>query len=290
MAIGKGRDSGSSNVKRLYTGAAKFKVIGVNPTKEELSEIYGGAEIKSDPVYTGKDKEGDTYARVDIFLKLAKEDNTAADAEIITKIPFFISNTDRVSQAGDKVEVINIFGKATWLTHEELESGQLSEKMSWYDMTGVRKAFRGESNLTEFIFNYLNISRKDKVDDVEEAYCRLEDFDSLFSGDASEIQEAFEGCNNSIVCLLGVNSREVDGEVKDYQTVYDRKFFRPWMKQDDIASKFRDELENANVPENLNYGQYPYILKEYKETAENAENVGWKAPEPESAPKSGSLL
>jgi hypothetical protein len=278
MAIGKQRETGDGNFdKKLYKGFAKLRVAGpVNPNKEELSEIYNGATINQDPIYVGKSNDGNDQVRVDIYLKSDEEDIY----NILTKVSFYVERKSNEASTG-KVEVINAFGKTTWLDPQDINNGTVPANMSWYDTRGLRVAYSGEGALMDFLQNYLNLPGIQKAaDSPEDAMCQLENMENLIAGDVAELREAMRGCNNKVQVVLGIKTVERDGEVKDYQAVYSKKVFRGWLKADDVAEKFQQDIEKAikqGYPPKVDYGTYPFLLTEQVDGPRGAAPLGANA-------------
>ena len=60
MAFGKVQETTEVTEFKKYIGIAGCKVVAFNPTKEELSKLYG-REITKDPEYYGVVKDNDGY-------------------------------------------------------------------------------------------------------------------------------------------------------------------------------------------------------------------------------------
>ena len=165
MAVAKGKVSSDGDIKR-YIGVAPVFVLAVNPTKSKLEEIYG-TTIENDPVYVGEtevgeDKKKVAQVRLDFIVKIDGEkckdvDGTPIDA--ITRVSFFIRNQYRTNTAGDKVQVIDKYGRTAWATPNDLATHSIpvySNGPADIDKN-YRPAYVGEEELTDFLINYLNI-------------------------------------------------------------------------------------------------------------------------------------
>lgn len=195
--------------KVIYTGLAKVKIIGINPSQEEAESI--GLEFKNPPKYVedvdSKLKEGEKVKRLrlDFYLASAEEDITLSKA---TKLTFFITNEKRKSKQG-KYLFLDKFGKTAWGETKE-DAG----KRDWIDEESIRFARNGEDDLYAFIQAWLNIKPSDE--------CQLENIEKLFEGNVKELRELPRAFENSVEVLLTVRQTD-NGE---FQNVYNKKFGR----------------------------------------------------------------
>ena len=271
--FGKGQEVGDGPVRKLYTGAENFKVVAVNPTKAELEAMYG-REINFDPEYIGKttvsDGDGEREVdqiRLDFFL--SNEDDS-----ITTKIQFYIANTHHKSRNGT-YKVINNFGKDTWLDQASIQNKVVPDKMSWYNLDGVKVAKRGEVELISFLVNLLNLPfNLDKVEDVSECYAYLskEDWAKIFTGDVQKLRDVIGSTNNKVGVLLGVKTK---GDGKLVQTTFNRHTLRQYSISSTKANKFQyilkdlDEAVAAGAFGNVNFGPRDLAVREFQPTPTN---------------------
>lgn len=277
-AFGKEQSAGGS-VKKLHTGAANFKVVGINPTKEELEAIYG-RELNFDPEYTGTttvtDSDGEREAgqiRLDFYIHNEEEGLTE-------KVQFYVANTHHKSQSG-KYKVINSFGKDTWLTEEAIKNKTLPDNMQWYNADGVKVAKRGEVELISFLVNLLNLPwDTSKVSDVSECYARIdkEEWAKIFAGDVSLLKGLIDSTNNKIGILLGVKTK---GDGKLVQTSFNRHTLRQYVIGGTRADKFKYILkdlksaQDAGAFGNVDFGPLDLSIREHQiaPTAISADNT-----------------
>ena len=277
-AFGKEQSAGGS-VKKLHTGAANFKVVGINPTKEELEAIYG-RELNFDPEYTGSttvtDSDGERDARqirLDFYLHNEEEGLTE-------KIQFYVADTHHKSQSG-KYKVINSFGKDTWLTEEAIKTKTLPDNMQWYNADGVKVARRGEVELISFLVNLLNLPwDTSKVADVSECYARIdkEEWNKIFEGDVTLLKGLIDNTNNKIGVLLGVKTK---GDGKLVQTAFNRHTLRQYVIGGTRADKFKYILkdlksaQDAGAFGNVDFGPLDLSIREHQitPTAISADNT-----------------
>jgi hypothetical protein len=277
-AFGKEQSAGGS-VKKLHTGAANFKVVGINPTKEELEAIYG-RELNFDPEYVGTttvtDSDGEREAgqiRLDFYLHNEEEGLTE-------KVQFYVANTHHKSQSG-KYKVINSFGKDTWLTEDAIKTKTLPDNMQWYNADGVKVAKRGEVELISFLVNLLNLPwDTSKVADVSECYARIdkEEWAKIFAGDVSLLKGLIDSTNNKIGILLGVKTK---GDGKLVQTAFNRHTLRQYVIGGTRADKFKYILkdlksaQDAGAFGNVDFGPLDLSIREHQitPTAISADNT-----------------
>jgi hypothetical protein len=254
--FGKGQEVGDSVARKLYTGVENFKVIAVNPTKEELAKIYG-RDITFDLEYINetevKDGAGDRkvpQVRLDFYL--------SNEEGVNVKASFYVAKTFHQS-ATNKFKVVNDFGRTTWLTKEAIDSGSVPENMHWYNSSGLKVAKRGEEEVLSFIINLLNIPYDlTKVADVSEAYARIPeaDWEKIFAGDFSILRAAIESTNNKIGMLLGVKTKADGGLV---QAVFNRHTLRQYVLPQNKATKFQYLLKDlAEAKANNAFGNVDF--------------------------------
>ena len=279
-SFGKGEEIKEGGARTLYTGAENFKVVGVNPTKEEMEAIFG-REINYDPEYVGtttvNDADGErevTQVRIDFYLQSEGEN------PINTKASYYLANTHHKSQTG-KIRVINDFGKTTWLTEQDIKDGTIPQNMSWYNQSGIKVAKRGEEEVIDFIVNLLNLPFDlTKVENVSEAYANFPktELDKMFKGDMSLIKSIIDGTNNKIGVILGVKTK-ADGGLQ--QSLFNRKTMRQYTISSTRANKFQyiaKDIADAKANGafgNVDFGPADYVLREYtvKPTVLDASNT-----------------
>jgi len=266
-AFGKEVEVKEGSAVKLYTGAENFKVVAVNPTKEELEKMYD-RELNFTPEYVGTtkvtDADGDREVpqiRLDLFV--ANEDNS-----ITTKLQFYIADTHHRSSTG-KLKCINSFGKDAWLDEEAVKSKVMPANMQWYNGDGVKVARRGEVELISSLVNLLNLPfNLDKVSDVSEAYARIDkpEWAKIFAGDVTLLRNIVAGTNNKIGVLLGVKTK---GDGKLVQTTLNKHTLRQFTISSKKATKFKyilkdlDEAVAAGALGNVNFGPRDLALREH---------------------------
>ena len=275
MKFSSGTDSvaGNSEGFKLYTGAASVNVVAVNPTAEELSNIYGRT-VEKVADYVGTDKNGKSYSRIDVIVQVAKVDNKKVDEKIFGKISFFLREDIRKNNDESKVQVINEYGKTAWATTSVLEAKGKPQRNDGSDMEDYilpyRPAFIGEEELINFLIAFLGIpSTKDfktntiKTGDALKecmASIPLEDIKQLLKGNIKSLKEVFNiKPNNEVYVMFAVQSND---ENKKYQHVLSSVFAKA--KDSGYKTRFIEWI-NKN-PNRLGNLIYSVDFKEYKET------------------------
>jgi len=267
--FGKGQEISEGGARKLFTGVENFKVVAVNPSKAELEVIYG-RELNYDPEYTGtttvSDGDGErevNQIRLDFYLT-----NEDVNNPINTKASFYVADTHHKSQTG-KVKVINDYGRTTWLTKEDVASGDAPANMQWYSMQGVKVAKRGEEEVIDFLVNLLNLPFDlSKVDDKSDAYAKIskEEWKAIFSGDVKIFRDVIASTNNKIGVVLGVKTKADGGQM---QTIFSRKTLRQYSLHSKKADKFKWVLKDINDAKangafgNVEFGPDDLTLREY---------------------------
>lgn len=235
--------TGGGAVRVLKTGLADVEVVAVNPDLKELNAL--GINTERTPEYN-KERDGVNNVQIDFWIK---------NEEIgLSKVTFFLSEQNLESQSG-KTQFINKYGKTAWLVDEN------DRPYDWYVYDGLRKTYRGEEDLHNFIWNYLNCSFAPKAKDPVMDECQLENVAQYFQGDFSELKTIVktfhydqvgtpEGAN-SVRVLLGVRTTDDD---KQFQVAYTRHFekthstpnYEVWNKKvTDPYSEFRADHQNS---------------------------------------------
>lgn len=271
MAFGKASETTEVQIKR-YIGVAPVFVLAVNPTKEELSELYG-RDIQKVPEYTGVseltvlgEKKQVQFARINFVV--ATDPAKCDGIDMKTTISFILRNSVQYTKDNQKVQVINKYGETAYLTMEEFKQNIIPERLNWFSPDGCRPALMGEADLVNFIKKYLGIPnrtyKKDgetsiEIENLEDAEARLDRMQDYFKGDVSELKELISLLpNNKIKVLFGV--RSYNGSM--YQDVYTREF----LKNSATNYSFLD----THMQNSKSYNMYPNTefevcnLKEYK--------------------------
>jgi len=212
MAIGGERREPKEGDFAKKVGLFEAEVVAVNPTLEQFKDILN-IELKEDSKaveYLGESKDGNATVRVCIWLRDVKSKQNFS-------VNFFLENVVRQNKDATKKQYINFFGSTTWTDDEDqLPTWFLKGKQS----KPYREAHVGEEELHEFLRMWLPIDfEKDETAEL------ILDFKKLIKGNVKEIRDNIGGkLAQNIVALATVVVSEKDGEVKEYQGVYNKGF------------------------------------------------------------------
>lgn len=189
-------------------GLFEAEVVAINPTAEEYKEVLDielPAESKATE-YLGKSRDGNTYLRVDVWLKDVKSGDKF-------KTTFFLEDKERENKDGSKKQYINNIGRCAWAD----DPNNLAD---WFAKRDYRVAYVGEEELYEFLRTWLG-----KLDYMKEDSVLQADWKKLMKGNVSELKGQVDGayCTN-IGALATIIMKEKDGESKEYQGVYNKAF------------------------------------------------------------------
>lgn len=189
-------------------GLFEAEVVAINPTTEEYKEVLK-IDLPPDSKateYLGKSKDGNTYLRVDVWLKNIKSSDKF-------KTTFFLENKERENKDGSKKQYINNIGRCAWAD----DPNNLAD---WFTKRDYRVAFVGEEELYELLRTWLG-----KLDFMKEDSVLQADWNKLMKGNVSELKSQVNGayCTN-IGALATIIVKEKDGETKEYQGVYNKAF------------------------------------------------------------------
>lgn len=238
MNIGGKKRESSANSQDFTkkVGLFESKVIAINPSMEEYAEVLG-MELKEGSKateYLGTSNDGNTSLRVDIWLQEIKSGDKF-------KVNFFLENKLKTNKDGTKAQYINNVGTTSWASDE-------NNLPDWFKGRDYRQAYVGEEELYGFLRTWLgNLDYRD-ADTVLEL-----DWKTLMKGNVKDIKSQIDGeyCTN-VVALATVKTVEKDGEVKEYQGVYNKGFLPAYaLKQFRLVNyadtKVLDSLRNKKA-------------------------------------------
>lgn len=208
---GKKRENSGEFVKRV--GLFAGKVLAVNPTEKEFKDILG-MELKEDSKAAEylSEREGNTVLRVDFWLENTKA-NPDGTKDKPYKLSFFLEDKVRMNKDNTKTQYINNIGSCAWAADED-------SLPSWFSKREFRKAFHGEEDLYEFLRGWLN-----KLDYRDEGTELTLDWKKLMKGDVkmlkAQVEDEWAG---EIGCMATVIVKDVEGESKEYQGIFNRAF------------------------------------------------------------------
>lgn len=192
-------------------------VVAINPTEKEFKDILG-IELKEDSKateYLGE-RDGNTVLRIDFWLQNTKV-NTDGTKDRPYKMSFFLEDKVRLNKDETKTQFINEIGNCAWAVDED-------NLPSWFTKREFRPAYKGEEDFYEFMRSWLN-----KIDYREDNASLSIDWKKLMKGNVKDIKEQIDGewCGE-VGCLATVIVKEVEGELKEYQGIYNRAFVSPF--------------------------------------------------------------
>lgn len=212
---------GSVKVQKVYekkVGLGEFKVVGFNPSREELEKLLGIPELERDPEYLKQDDEGNQKLNLSIWLEHVKADKQLFNLRISLK------DTQRTNKDGSKHQYVNTAGATTWADSPE-------NLPSWFLQDGRdnRIAHTGEEELYTFMRSWLNgLELRDPKATLEI------DWKKLMRGNVRELIDLMATpYAQTVVALATVRTAEnKEGEVVDYQQVYNRDFLPGYYMKD----------------------------------------------------------
>lgn len=224
---GKKREQKEEFVRKI--GLFEGRVIAINPSVEEYTEILG-MELKEDSKateYLGESTDGNKTLRVDVWLEEIKNGEKY-------KAVFFLEDKKKDNKEGTKQQYINAVGVCSWAD----DPNNLPE---WFVKREYREAYVGEEDLYSFLRTWLgNLDYRDV-----ETILQLE-WKQLMKGNLKDIRNQIDGelCTN-IVALATVKTVEKDGEMKEYQSIYNKGFLPPYsLKQFRLVDYHNEDVLN----------------------------------------------
>jgi hypothetical protein len=190
-------------------GLFEARVIAVNPTGEEYTEVTG-FPLKDDSTeteYLGTSKEGNDYLRVKFWLEEVKTKQKFS-------VSFYLENREREDEHFTKKQYINASGKCSW-------ADDPNNLLEWFKKSDYRVAFVGEEELYKFAEKWLaNLDWRTAKVDFE--------WKKLMKGNVKAIKDEIDGeWSTTVGAMAIINVKEKDGEIKEYQGVYNKGFLYP---------------------------------------------------------------
>lgn len=199
------------SVKRV--GLFEGSVIAINPTTEQYKDLLN-IELKEDSKaaeYIGESKDGNTTLRLSIWLKDVKTEENF-------NVSFYLEDKERENKDKTKKQYINQIGMCTWASDED-------GLADWFKGTSAspkdyRVAYVGEEEMYDFLRTWLS-----ELDYRSDGTILSIDWKKLMRGNVKELTSQINGefCGN-VVAMATVTTREKDGEIKEYQSVYNKGF------------------------------------------------------------------
>jgi hypothetical protein len=243
MAIKANASSNGASEFKKFIGVGSFRVLGVNPNKEEM-EKFLGRELSQEPVYlkdmvdTNDNNKPYKQLRVTYMIQADLKDHEGKDIKanqlltepFKTTITFFLDSRYNFNSDKTKVQGIDKYGRTAWMTVEQAKNHQIpvyANGPAKIDKD-YRPAYRGEAELLNFIKNYLNVASIDTYNKntnewvtnqhPEDCEASLDNIQKYFKGDISELKEHCTLMPTNLVKLLvGVKT---NNEGKQFNVVF----------------------------------------------------------------------
>jgi len=221
-----------------YVGLFEAKVLCVNPDAEAYKDVLG-IELKEDSKateYLGLNDQNNAYLRVDIWLEDIKDGGKFP-------VTFFLENKERENKEFTKKQYINDVGTCTW-------AADPNDFPTWFvggDGKNPPRANRVAYNGEEELYNFLRIWLSELDYRVAATTLHIE-WKKLMKGNVKDIEEQINGewCSN-IVCLATVKMKEIDGEMKEIQRIWNKGFLPPYSLKNFRLVNYNDPKVQQNL-------------------------------------------
>lgn len=217
---------GDERTSQVYTGLAECKVVAINPTLKELSEL--GINYQKEPEYISVTQNGNKMVRIDIWLNVIKLNK-------LVKASFFLADEVNVSSSG-KTQYIDDYGNSCFV-----ETKSDAEAYQWIDMKTLKPARVGQVKLINFFKAWLKVPKG--------SIAKIDDINKLLNNNMSEIRQYIELAKDYKVVVLLINRN-------GYQDVWTEVFGRTLGS----SNLFKNQLSRITNPPDY---QNDFNLKEY---------------------------
>lgn len=227
---GKRKEQSASGDFSKKVGLFEAIVIAVNPSMEEYKDVLG-IELKENSKaveYLGTSQDGNTTLRIDFWLEEIKNKDKF-------KVTFFLENKEKDNKDGTKKQYINNIGVCSWAA----DKNSLPE---WFRGRDYRVAYVGEEELYSFLRTWLgNLDYRDASTVLEL------DWKALMRGNVKDLKAQVDGEHcTPFVALATVKTVEKDGEIKEYQSVYNKGFLPTYaLKQFRLIDYSKSDILNS---------------------------------------------
>ena len=203
----KRENTGNGGDFKKFVGLFEAKVIAVNPTAEQFKDVLG-IEIKEDSKATEylSERDGNTVLRVDFWLEEVKNQDKF-------KVSFFLEDKVRENKDGTKQQYINEIGMCSW-------ADDPNNLPDWFSNRDYRQAYVGEEDLYNFLRTWLC-----ELDYRHADTTLTLEWKKLMKGNVRDLKDQVGGewCGNVVASAI-VITKDKDGEIKEYQGIYNRAF------------------------------------------------------------------
>lgn len=228
---GKKREVSENQEFGKKVGLFEASVVAINPDVEEFKEKLG-IELKEESKateYLGETKDGDAYVRINFWLEEVKSGDKYP-------VSFMLINKERENKDMTKKQYINSVGVCSWADSPK-------NLPDWFTEREYRVANVGEEEFYNFLRTWLSQL------DYRSAETTLElDWRKLMKGNVKDLRDQIDGewCGN-VVALATVSIREKDGEMKEYQSVYNKAFLSPYSLKQFRLVNYQDAMVQENL-------------------------------------------
>jgi len=198
-----------------FVGLLEGEVICVNPSLEEYKEILN-IDLKEDSKaaeYIGESKDGNIYLRLNFWLKNVK------NGEIFqSPVSFFLENKQRQNKEETKLQYVNSVGSTSW-------ADDPNNLPDWFSEKDHRVAYVGEEEMYDFLRTWLG-----KLDYRQAETILQIEWKKLMKGNVKDIKDQIGGefaCNVGVLATV-VTRENKEGEIKEYQGIYNKAFLPPY--------------------------------------------------------------
>lgn len=208
-------------------GLFEARVVAINPDAEELNALFGITVDEENKMvkYLDTTPEGNTKLRVDIWLEEVKNKDRF-------KFSIWLEDKVRESKDGLKKQYINEVGLCSWAA----DPNSLGD---WFKKREYREAHVGEENLYTFLRTWLgNLDYSNIATTLEVSW------NKLMRNNLNDLKSQINGeWSTNILALATIETKEKDGEVKEYQRVWSKLFLPAYtMKQFRLVDYHNDQI------------------------------------------------
>ena len=233
----------------LVTGPMNFKIIALNPNKEELKAILG-KEIEKDPVYSGETEKGKYYMKR-FYIKRVTDNK-------IENITFFLGEEVIASSTGKNI-VMNKFGNVypifidEIVYNDEMKNKENARMINFTkDLENVSynaqyKLHKGEDHLIAFIQYYLNYNPRGKAKREFDMTKIVGNWEAFLKGDDSCLKQMIDD-EREIKLIYGVSQDSKGADQNDL--IADKNYMFPhWVTNIDSAVKtYKNSTDRGYKP------------------------------------------
>lgn len=264
-----------------YIGVASINILAVNPNNATLKQ-YGWtiSDTADEPVYVStveRDGKPVKSARVRFLAQIQD-----LPEKPVVALDFWVSPDIMVNKDGTKCKIIDSFGRTAWGTKEEVTSQRIPQYSSGAAniSTPYKPCHRGEEEIVQFIFKYMNITplqvfdrkKNDWVQSKNPGRLTIDNWGAICNGNTHEIAEYLSlRPQNCVKVVLGVRSTD---DNKTYQTFLNTGFIGNGASPDRTTGEYATARKLIDKYfENRDGSAYSFTASPVKEWQETATEV-----------------